>query len=60
MPVPKYPFDSTLFITPGDRGPGEGLELFILTLLELCWLRPFLDRARLKLMRLERKFIRLD
>ena len=57
--MPKYPFGSTLLTIPGDRGPGEGLELFMLTLLELWWLLPFFIRARLKLMRLEWKLIRL-
>lgn len=31
-----------LFIKGGDKGPGEGLELLILTLLEEWWLFPFL------------------
>lgn len=60
-PVPKYPLPafSTLFRTPGDNGPGEGLELFMLTLLELCWLFPLRIRALLKLIKFGWKLMRL-
>jgi hypothetical protein len=41
-----------LFISGGDSGPGLGLELLALTLLELCRLRPLRNRARWKLIKL--------
>ena len=41
-----------LFTKGGDSGPGLGLELLMLTLLELCLLRPLRNRARWKLIKL--------